>query len=76
MACTCLTPPAQPPSHVLLLNKFNVVDHHTLVVTAAFEHQTAALTADDMGATWSVVSAYPGPGAKTTQCWVACTWRA
>ena len=35
------------PTHVALLNKFNVVDHHLLMVTRAFEEQTALLTRED-----------------------------
>ena len=40
------------PSHVCLLNKFNVVEHHLLVVTRAFEEQEALLTLDDFQALW------------------------
>ena len=64
-------PPAdtqrQPPSHVLLLNKFNVLPHHALVVTSAFEHQTEALTVEDLDATWRALDAYPPPG-ETPPC--------
>lgn len=35
------------PSHVALLNKFNVIDHHLLIVTRRFEHQETLLTPDD-----------------------------
>jgi len=35
------------PTHVALLNKFNVVDHHLLIVTRAFEPQEALLTHAD-----------------------------
>jgi ATP adenylyltransferase len=35
------------PSHVALLNKFNVIDHHLLIVTRRFEHQETLLTAGD-----------------------------
>lgn len=42
-------------SHTLLLNKFNVVAHHTLVVTRAFESQQDPLNASDLGATWQVL---------------------
>lgn len=38
------------PSHVALLNKFNVVDHHLLIVTRSFEEQEAALTREDFTA--------------------------
>jgi ATP adenylyltransferase len=40
------------PSHVLLLNKFNVLDHHLLIVTAHFEHQERLLTPADFQASW------------------------
>jgi len=43
--------------HTLLLNKFNVVRHHLLVVTRAFEPQAAPLSAGDLGATWRVMQA-------------------
>jgi ATP adenylyltransferase len=35
------------PTHVALLNKFNVVDHHLLIVTRAFEEQQTQLTQKD-----------------------------
>ncbi len=38
------------PTHVALLNKFNVVDHHLLIVTRAFEDQRAPLTSEDFTA--------------------------
>ena len=53
---------ALPPSHALLLNKFNVADGHVLVVTRAFEAQEAALTEGDAAATWVALTAAPGPG--------------
>jgi ATP adenylyltransferase len=37
-------------THVCLLNKFNVFDHHLLIVTRAFEEQQAPLNADDFAA--------------------------
>jgi ATP adenylyltransferase len=37
-------------THVALLNKFNVVDHHLLIVTRAFEHQDRLLTEADFAA--------------------------
>jgi len=46
-------------SHTLLLNKFNVVRHHLLVVTRAFEPQSAPLSAGDLAATWRVMQASP-----------------
>ena len=38
------------PSHICLLNKFNVIDCHVLVVTRAFEHQETLLTLADFEA--------------------------
>lgn len=35
------------PTHVALLNKFNVVDHHLLIVTRSFEEQDLLLTEQD-----------------------------
>jgi ATP adenylyltransferase len=37
-------------SHVALLNKFNVIEQHLLIVTRAFEHQERWLTAADLAA--------------------------
>lgn len=37
-------------SHLCLLNKFNVVDHHLLIVTREFEHQETWLTPADFAA--------------------------
>lgn len=39
-----------PPSHYVLLNKFNVLPHHLLIVTRRFEPQDAALSAADFEA--------------------------
>jgi ATP adenylyltransferase len=38
------------PTHLCLLNKFNVVEHHLLIVTRAFEEQESPLTAADFEA--------------------------
>lgn len=38
------------PSHVVLLNKFTVIDHHILIVTRHFEHQRTLITEDDFEA--------------------------
>ena len=35
------------PTHIALLNKFNVVEHHLLIVTRAFEDQQCQLTQKD-----------------------------
>lgn len=37
-------------THLCLLNKYNVVDHHILIVTRAFEHQDSWLTWTDFQA--------------------------
>ncbi len=38
------------PTHLCLLNKFNVVEHHLLIVTRAFEEQTDLLNLSDFEA--------------------------
>ena len=40
------------PTHVCLLNKYNVLDCHLLAVTRAFEHQETWLTLADFAALW------------------------
>jgi ATP adenylyltransferase len=50
------------PSHVAVLNKFNVVQHHLLLVTRAFEHQETLLTAADFEALWRCLGEYPSLG--------------
>jgi ATP adenylyltransferase len=50
------------PTHLALLNKFNVVDHHLLIVTRAFEHQDTLLTVADFAALWLCLSEYEGLG--------------
>jgi ATP adenylyltransferase len=39
-------------THLCLLNKFNVMDHHLLIVTREFEDQETLLTAPDFEAMW------------------------
>ena len=39
-----------PPAHACLLNKFNVFDHHALLVTQAYEDQDSLLTPADFEA--------------------------
>jgi ATP adenylyltransferase len=39
-----------PPAHACLLNKFNVFDHHALLVTRAYEEQDSLLTLADFEA--------------------------
>eukprot|EP01137_Pigoraptor_chileana_P000361 Opistho-2@36397 len=50
------------PKHVLLLNKFNIVENHALVVTRAFEQQTDPLNRDDFEELWKVVVSLDGLG--------------
>ena len=48
------------PTHVCLLNKFNVVDQHLLIVTRAFEDQQTPLTQQDFEALWTCLAEYEG----------------
>ncbi len=47
---------------MLLLNKFNVVPHHLLLVTRDFAHQTEALDAGDCEALGDALRSFPPPG--------------
>lgn len=49
-------------THVALLNKFNVVEHHLLIITRAFEDQKTLLTPNDFQALWTCMAEYPGLG--------------
>jgi ATP adenylyltransferase len=49
-------------THVALLNKFNVVEHHLLIVTREFEDQETLLTAADFKALWACLSEYESLG--------------
>jgi len=49
-------------SHIAVLNKFNVVDHHLLIVTRRFEDQDALLTLLDFEALWLCMAEYNGLG--------------
>lgn len=49
-------------SHVALLNKFNVVDHHLLLVTRVFEEQSSPLTLADFQAWWTCLEPLGGLG--------------
>jgi ATP adenylyltransferase len=46
-------------THVCLLNKFNVLDHHLLIVTRQFEDQQQRLTLQDFTALWRCMAEYP-----------------
>ena len=47
-------------THVCLLNKFNVMDHHLLIVTREFEHQETLLNAHDFEAMWLCLREFQG----------------
>lgn len=49
-------------THVALLNKFNVVEHHLLIVTRDFEDQETLLTLHDFEALWACMSEYDSFG--------------
>lgn len=49
-------------SHVALLNKFNVVNHHLLIITRDFEDQETLLTRKDFEALWTCMAEYDGLG--------------
>ncbi len=51
-----------PPAHVCLLNKFNVVNGHLLIVTRAFQEQTLLLTSADFTAFWHCLRQHPSLG--------------
>jgi sulfate adenylyltransferase (ADP) / ATP adenylyltransferase len=48
------------PTHVCLLNKFNVVEHHLLMITRQFESQETLLTRSDWAALWTVLAQIDG----------------
>ncbi|MBE9178035.1 phosphorylase [Oculatella sp. LEGE 06141] len=48
------------PTHLCLLNKFNVVDHHLLIITRAFEEQANWLTLADFEALWVCMNEIDG----------------
>jgi ATP adenylyltransferase len=43
-------------THVCILNKFNVVDYHLLIITRAFEEQESLLTLEDFTAMWACLA--------------------
>ncbi|MEC4818261.1 MAG: DUF4922 domain-containing protein [Scytonema sp. PMC 1069.18] len=47
-------------THVCLLNKFNVVDYHLLIITRAFEEQETLLTQQDFAAMWACLAEIDG----------------
>ncbi|HIK37335.1 MAG: phosphorylase [Geminocystis sp.] len=48
--------------HVAILNKFNVVNHHVLIVTREFESQWELLTESDFVALWTILGEVRGLG--------------
>jgi ATP adenylyltransferase len=50
------------PNHRAVLNKFNVMEHHLLLVTRAFEHQECLLNPGDFAALGACLGAYPSLG--------------
>lgn len=49
-------------THLALLNKFNVVEHHLLIVTKRFEDQDTLLTVSDLKALWTCMAEYNSLG--------------
>lgn len=49
-------------NHVLILNKYNVVNHHLLIITREFESQDSVLTFEDFCALWTVLKQINGLG--------------
>lgn len=47
-------------THVCLLNKFNVVDDHILIVTRAYEEQAASISHADFAAVWTCLREIDG----------------
>lgn len=47
-------------THVCILNKFNVVDYHLLIITRTFEEQESLLTERDFAAMWSCMGDFDG----------------
>ncbi len=49
-------------THVCLLNKFKVLEHHMLIVTRAFAEQTSLLDEADLAALWACMAGVDGLG--------------
>jgi ATP adenylyltransferase len=49
-------------SHIAVLNKFNVVEHHLLIITREFEDQQTLLTLGDFEALCACLAEYEGLG--------------
>jgi len=57
-----LTVTSVSPTHLALLNKYNVVDHHLLIVTRAFVGQETPLDLSDVEALWRCLAEGPALG--------------
>ncbi|MGD2083174.1 MAG: hypothetical protein PVF91_09420 [Chromatiales bacterium] len=57
-----LTVGAVSDTHVAILNKFNVLDRHLLIVTRRFEHQERLLGPEDFDALWRCMAEYDALG--------------
>ena len=49
-------------SHIAVLNKFNVVEHHLLIITRGFEDQDTLLTLQDFEALWLCMAEFNSLG--------------
>jgi ATP adenylyltransferase len=49
-------------THIAILNKFNVMEHHLLIVTRSFEDQDTLLTPEDFEALWLCMAEYNSLG--------------
>ncbi len=49
-------------THLAVLNKFNVIEHHLLIVTRKFEHQEMLLNESDFAALWRCLGEFPSLG--------------
>jgi ATP adenylyltransferase len=47
-------------THACILNKFNVVDDHLLIITRAFEEQESLLTLEDFAGMWACLADFDG----------------
>jgi ATP adenylyltransferase len=47
-------------THVCILNKYNVVDYHLLIITRAFEEQESLLNLEDFAAMWACLADFDG----------------
>ncbi|MEH1768145.1 ATP adenylyltransferase family protein [Nostoc sp.] len=47
-------------THLCILNKFNVVDYHQLIITRVFEEQESLLTLEDFAAMWACLADFDG----------------